>query len=474
LVGVRQMNPHYNCMHNIRRFGLCSLVCFLSMSARAIDLVSFQSVHDFKRSASDGEYLNEPITEGSDGLLYGAAVNGGGPDDGGIVFRMEKSGSNYQILHVFGLSTTNGDSPWGGVIEGKDGKLYGATRHGGAEDAGIIYSLAKDGGDFKIVYSFSTNGNAGRFPMNSVIQTRDGRLYGKTISGGEGDGVTIFGVNTDGSGFQSLHSFEHSVNDHYIAYSGLMEGSDGMLYGTTSAEGPDRGGSVFRINKDGSAFQTLHFFNAAAGSSGGYVPDGGVTETSDGVLFGTTEGGGFDDFGVLYRINRDGADYKILHEFTAKNDAGYTPSSPPIEGADGALYGTTYFGGPEDTGAIYRINKDGSGLTFLYTFLGTNCPAYPYASLKILSDGGFYGTTFNGLGEVYGAVFRINVVSLTLTGTSIHVNGMFGQDYAVDGKDNVEDPWQEIARFTNLVGTDPFPVVKSKARQFFRARTIAP
>src|SRR5206468_991849 len=117
---------------------------------------------------------------------------------------------------------------------------------GGAELVGTIYSLTKDGGDFKMIFSFSTNGSLGQLPMNSVIQAKDGRLYGKTLSGGVGDGGTIFGVNTDGSGFQSLHSFEHNDTDHYIAYSGLIEGSDGMLYGTSNGEGPNRSGSVFR------------------------------------------------------------------------------------------------------------------------------------------------------------------------------------------------------------------------------------
>jgi uncharacterized repeat protein (TIGR03803 family) len=463
-------------MHTQRRVSAGFMTIFLCFSAPAIDLASFEVIHNFKRIAADGEYLNDPVTQGSDGLLYGAALNGGGTNDGGILFRMETSGANYEILHVFGpLSTTNGLSPWGGVIEGKDGRLYGATRHGGTELVGTIYSIAKDGADFKIVFSFSTNGNLGRYPMNSVIQASDGRLYGKTISGGEGDGVTIFGVNTDGSGFQSLHTFEHSVSDHYIAYSGLIESSDGALYGTASAEGPDRGGSVFRINKDGSTFQTLHLFNVAANGADGYVPDGGVTETSDGVLFGTTEGGGFDDFGVLFRINRDGTDYRVLHEFTAQSSAGYSPTSPPIEGPDGALYGTTYFGGPEDTGAIYRINKDGSGLSFLYTFLGTNCPAYPYASLKILKDGAFYGATFNGIGEVYGAVFRINPISLKFTSDAVQLNGMIGKTYAIDTVDNIGDVWTELTRFPNAAATSMlYPLPRTKPRQFFRAREVAP
>src|SRR5207244_2936536 len=162
------------------------------------------------------------------------------------------------------------------------------------------------------------------------------------------------GLDTDGSNFRSLHSFTHADIDHYIAYSGLLEASDGMLYGTTAADGPGQEGTIFRIGKDGADFQTLHFFGGK-GESDGSFPDAGLAETSEGVLYGTTESGGFDDYGVLFRINKDGSDYKILHEFTAQGSQGYTPTCPPIEGPDGALYGVTYFGGPEDTGSIYRI-----------------------------------------------------------------------------------------------------------------------
>jgi uncharacterized repeat protein (TIGR03803 family) len=388
---------------------------------------------------------------------------------------MELSGANYQILHVFGPdSTTNGISSWGGVIEGKDGRIYGATRHGGAELAGLIYSLNKDGSDFKIIYSFSTNGAFGRFPMNSVIQAKDGRLYGKTLSGGVGDGGTIFGVDTDGSNYQCLHSFEHSDTDYYIAYSNLIEGSDGMLYGTTNGEGPKRAGSIFRINKDGSGFQTIYFFTGSGKGADGDVPDAGVTETSDGVLYGTTEGGGAEDFGVLYRINRDGSGYQVLHHFIPDNAQGYTPSSPPIEGPDGALYGTTYFGGPEDTGSIYRCNKDGTGMTFLYTFGGTNCPAYPYSSLKILNDGGFYGTTFNGIGEVYGAVFRINPISLTYRGDVVKLNAMIGRGYALESQAHFGDAWAVLTTFTNIIPTTMIPVNGGQPAQFFRAREVTP
>ena len=450
------------------------LLLLLAQNISAVDLVSFESIHDFNKPAGDGEYLNEPVTEGSDGLLYGA-TRGGGPQNSGLVFRMEKSGASYRILHAFDpSSTTNGSAPWGGVVEGRDGRLYGATRYGGAEGAGTLYSLARDGSGFRIIHAFSTNGWFGRYPMNSVIQARDGRLYGRTLSGGETNGATVFGLNTDGSGFQILHSFERSDIENYIAFSGLLEASDGLLYGTASSEGPNRAGSVFRLHKDGSGIQTLHFFTGTGKGPEGRAPDAGVTESSEGMLLGTTEGGGFDDFGVLYRINRDGTDYRILYEFTAQRAEGYAPSSPPVEGLDGALYGTTYYGGPEDTGSIYRIRKDGTGMIFLYTFGDVDCPAWPYSALKLCSDGAFYGTTYNGRGDVYGAVFRINPISLVLTTDSVRLNAMIGKTYALATVNHLGDTWTELGRLPNVTGTLQFPISRNDPRQFFRARIVQP
>jgi uncharacterized repeat protein (TIGR03803 family) len=440
------------------------LLWCLAESLPAIDLVSFESIHSFNQPAGDGEFLSEPVTEAHDGLLYGATTGGGGPQDSGLVFRMEKSGAGYQVLHVFGPpSATNGVAPWGGVIEGMDGRLYGATRYGGAEGAGTVYSLTRDGRDFKILHSFSTNGVLGRFPMNSVIQGRDGRLYGRTLSGGESNGTTVFGLNPDGSGFQVLHSFEYPDLENYTAYSG-----------TASTEGPSRQGSVFRIRKDGSGFETLRFFGSPGTPRDGTVPEAGLTETSEGVLFGATLGGGYDDYGVLYRINRDGTGYRVLHEFTAQRAEGYSPGSPPIEGPDGALYGTTYFGGPDDNGTLYRVHKDGTGMAFLYTFGDVNCPAWPYSSLRFCTDGAFYGTTYNGRGDVYGAVFRINPISLVPRTGAVRLHAMTGKTYALESRNQQGDPWTELGRLLNITGVLEFPVPSGDSSRFFRARLVPP
>src|SRR6266576_2461455 len=197
---------------------------------RATDSVGYEQLHAFRRSAGDGEFLYDSVIEGKDGRLYGTTLNGG-PEDGGLVFALNKDGSGYAVLHNFGYGVTNGLSPWGNVIEGSDGTLYGATREGGSNNAGTVFNLNKDGTGFGIVRSFATNANEGAYPLNSVIQASDGILYGRTSAGGTNDGNSIFRLNTNGTGYLVLHSFNGNLRFDGDSYSGLIEGSDGKLYG---------------------------------------------------------------------------------------------------------------------------------------------------------------------------------------------------------------------------------------------------
>ena len=444
--------------------------------ARATDSVGYEQLHKFLRSAGDGENLYDSVIEGKDGRLYGTTLNGG-PEDGGLVFALNKDGSGYAVLHNFGYGATNGLSPWGTVIQGSDHRLYGATRHGGTFDAGIVFSITTNGTDFTIVRNFTTNQNEGAYPLNTVIEGNDGRLYGRTISGGTNNGSSIFGLNQDGTGYVLLHSFALDVPDYVDSYSGLIEGSDGMLYGTTYNDGALTNGSIFRLNKNGSGFQTLHDF-ADSATDGGF-PYGTVYETSDGVLYGTTsEGMAFE--GTLYKINRDGSGYTVLRHFHAVNGEGYLPVAPPVEGPGGWLFGTTYFNVPEETGTIYQVRKDGSGFRFLYTFQDNGSDGvYPNAPLLRGSDGALYGTTFIGSGtNVWGSVFRIKPWALggqkSAIGFIVRLEGSAGQRYSVEATDLLPPQWQEVATVTNLTGTVEWLDTTSAAKRFYRARVLQP
>jgi len=445
--------------------------------AQVRDRVGFEMLHAFQFGTGDGEYLNESVVEGRDGRIYGMTINGGSAD-GGVLFAMARDGTGYVIVHDFLGAPNDGLSPWGGVVQGLDGRLYGAARHGGGQDAGIVFSVNPNGTGFTIVRSFTTNVNEGAFPLNSVIQASDGRLYGRTISGGANNGHSIFGLNTNGSGYALLYSFNSTIADHEDSYSGLIEGSDGLLYGTTFEDGAFQAGSIFRLHKDGSGFQTLHDFAWATNEGG--VPFGTVYETREGVLYGATAYGGPDDYGELYRINRDGTGYKILRFFVSSGIEGYLPVGAPVEGPGGLLYSTTYFGGSNDVGTVYSINKDGSGFTWLYNFKWPGpYGEQPNAHLIRGSDGALYGTTFVGGSGVEGSVFRVKPLVLEarqLAGQiTLRFDGSADQRYSVEAADNFPPAWSAIGSVTNLTGTADWPVPSpASPRRFFRAQILNP
>src|SRR5262245_61991109 len=140
-------------------------------------------------------------------------------------------------------------------------------------------------------------------------------------------------------------------------YGRPIEDGDGKLYGA--------GSSVFRVNRDGTAFEVLHAFTCA---TEGCVPGTGLTLGRDGKLYGTTFIGGPTGSGTMFRMNRDGRAFEVLHAFTCATDgctsfAGLDLSGPGsrlTEGRDGKLYGTASTGGPAGGGTVFRLNPDGT------------------------------------------------------------------------------------------------------------------
>src|SRR6185369_7345382 len=120
----------------------------------------------------------------------------------------------------------------------------------------------------------------------------------------------------------------------------------------------------------------------------------GLTEGSDGALYGTTLSGGDYFYGMVFKINKDGSAFSKLHDFYAPNDGGSSMGNL-IEGSDGALYGTTRFSGPFGHGTVFKINEDGTDFLKLYSFSGGDGGS-PVAGLVEGSDGTLYATTRDG------------------------------------------------------------------------------
>ena len=124
-------------------------------------------------------------------------------------------------------------------MEGNDGALYAITAHGGIADYGTVLKLNKDGSGLVVLHEFRGSESDGYWPIG-LLQARDGTLYGSTTHGGTNGGGTIFKLNTDGTAYTVMRSF--GVWDGWWP-GGLMQGSDDALYGTTTAFT----GTIFRL-----------------------------------------------------------------------------------------------------------------------------------------------------------------------------------------------------------------------------------
>jgi uncharacterized repeat protein (TIGR03803 family) len=340
---------------------------------------------------------------GTDGLLYGTALSGGS-NGYGTAFKLNTDGTGFTVFKNFDYS--GGGSPYAGLIQGTDGALYGTTYQGGGNGTGTVYKLATDGSGFTVlkdlIYTPSM-GTEGADPFATVTQGADGALYGTTYVGGSFGAGTVYKLNLDGTGFTVLKDFDYYASGGYPQCK-LTQGADGALYGTAYVGGSYGYGTAFKLNMDGTGFTVIKNFDGS--TSGGY-PFGGVIQGSDGALYGTANGGGSSGNGTLFKMNNDGSGFTVLHHFDYYTTGAY-PYATPIQGTDGALYGTAYYAGPLGYGNVYKVNTDGTGFTVLQDFDNSTTGGYPFGGVMQAADGALYGSASNGGSFDYGTLFKLN------------------------------------------------------------------
>jgi uncharacterized repeat protein (TIGR03803 family)/T5SS/PEP-CTERM-associated repeat protein len=294
-------------------------------------------------------------------------------------------------------------------VQGSDSNLYGTTYHGGTANTGTVYRISP-GGNYTNLWSFS-GGSDGHWPKSALVQGSDGYFYGTTDYGGTYNAGTVFRIGPGGV-LTTIYSFAGSPTDGDDP-SGLVQGSDSNLYGTTYYGGtitncPYGCGTVFRISTGGTE-TTLYSFGSSPND--GMHPIVGLVQGSNGNFYGTTVWGGTANTGTVYRIS-PGGNYTNLHSFSGSDGA--NPDAVLVQGSDGNFYGTTSAGGPTNDGTVFRMSPSGS-LTTLHIFVGfpTDGANPGYATLVQGTDGNFYGTTAAGGTSANcsggcGTVFRIS------------------------------------------------------------------
>ena len=331
----------------------------------------------------------------------------------------------FTNLHSFTGSDANPES---GLVLSSN-TLYGTTDGSGAylggTGFGTVFSINTDGTGFTTLHTF-TNGD-GATPESGLIVSSN-TLYGTTYSGGTRGGGTVFALNTDGTGFRTLYAFTGGTNGSGPVGSLVLSGR--TLYGVSWNGGSSGYGTVFAVNADDTNFNTLHAFTAVEGNSG----HGGLIMLSN-TLYGTTFFGGTNHQGTVFAINSDGTGFTNLHTFNYSDGA---DSTARLILSGGTLYGTTVFGGSSDNGTVFKLNTDGTGFTNLYYFTpGSNDNnrdyitnsdgAKPFAGL-VLSGNTLYGAASTGGSFADGTVFSVNTDGTGFTLLHTFAGGSDGTD----------------------------------------------
>jgi trimeric autotransporter adhesin len=344
--------------------------------------------------STDGGNPGAGLIQGSDGNFYGTTEVGGASGDG-TVFKVTPAGVE-SVLYSF-TGGADGATPTARLIQGSDGNFYGTTQFGGTSNDGTVFKVTPAGVE-TVLHTFTDGADAG-LPLAGLIQGSDGNFYGTSLQGGANDGGTVFKVTP--AGVESvLYSFTSGA-DGGFPQAALIQGSDGNFYGTTQVGGASGNGTVFKVTPAG--IETV-LYSFGGGTDGNY-PYAGLTQGTDGNFYGTTEQGGANDLGTIFKVTPAGVE-TVLWTFAYGTD-GMHPYGTLIQGADGNFYGTTYQGGTNAEGTIFEITPTGVE-TVLYSFggLSQSDGRFPQGGLIQGADGNFYGTTLAGSPSGYGTVFK--------------------------------------------------------------------
>jgi len=360
------------------------------------------------------------LIQATNGDFYGTTEYGG-TGGNGVVFKITPTGeftNLYNFCSLFGCA--DGENPLAGLVQSVKGDLYGTTYYGGTSGhAGTIFTITPDG-TFKTLYNFClVNGCPdGENPAAALIQASNGNFYGTTQSGGANNAGTIFQITPSGV-LTTLHSFcSLGCSGGSLPLTGLVQASNGDLYGT-SAGGANGSGTIYSITVSG-AFATLYSLCSQTGCpDGSDANEAGLVEGTDGKLYGTTYEGGANNSGTIFSITTAGA---LSTHYSFWSQSGCADGSGPyaalVQDTDGAFFGTTVGGGVESGGVVFSLS------TGLRPFVKTHPASGTVGTvIKVLGTDltGATSVSFNGVAAAF------EVVSSTYIATTVPAGATSGK-----------------------------------------------
>lgn len=324
----------------------------------------------------------------------------------------------FKVVHNFKWS--DGANPLAGLtIDGSN--LYGTTSSGGNYGEGTVF-VVNSSGEETVLYEF-TGGTDGGDPEAALL-LREGIFYGTTNSGGASNAGTVFEVTPRGKE-KVLYSFT-GKGDGANPQASLVADSDGNLYGTTNLGGKNNNGTVFKLVRpkaEGKAWTEDVVYSFGTGNDG-TDPVAGVSFDAEGNLYGTTSDGGTDGYGTVFQLkpSKSGWTEKILHSFEMQGDGGVPYAGIVVDGEK--LFGAATDGGQGGSsggGTVFELTSEKGKWNFsvIYQLPGWGISG-SYRNLLVAS-GKIYATTHCDGANDSGTVYELTPSGDTWTGRSLYV-----------------------------------------------------
>jgi uncharacterized repeat protein (TIGR03803 family) len=387
-----------------------ALVCTLAIVAMHPAFAqTFTVIHVFT-GAGDGSNPAGGLTVAGSGALYGTSSSGGN-NGYGVIFKLVQRGSGWVLSPLYEFAAaSDGRNPYGGVVIGPNGALYGTTAQGGSAQRGTVFALrpplrpctaAQCYWNETILHSFTGSPDGSNPAYENLTSDQAGTIYGTTHSGGTSNDGVVFQLAQSGGQWTEaiLHSF--GDNDGALPEAGVIFDAAGNLYGTTLRGGTGGNcqggcGIAYQLSPANGSWTEHTLVNFDPELSGAN-PFSTLSADQSGNLFGTTSIGGGRGGGTVFELTPSDGSFSLSVPFGFGINPACNPHSGVTMDPAGNLYGVCYSGGAHGAGMVFKLTNSNMGwmLTALHDFGGSD-GSNPWGPVVLDASGNVYGTAYQG------------------------------------------------------------------------------
>ncbi len=384
----------------------CASALFAILSATApASAHGFQVIHNFTDGADGGTPPYTLVLDKQDRFI--GTANQGGANNAGIVFSLQRKKGDWQVTPLYNFTGTQGQPGWG-VTQAK-GSIYTNALYAGVfgGPCGSALQLNRAQGGWQSVLMRTYTKDEDGCPTGNLLLDRAGNVYGVTQDGGAGGWGSIFELTPSGANWTEtiLYTFQGG-NDGGAPYSGLIFDKAGNLYGTATARGAGGYGTVFELSpsQGGWTFNVLYSFE---GGSDGGQPVAGLIFDKAGNLYGAAESFGDNGGGTVFELSPSNGSwtFNLLASLTGNAGPVVSLTLDPA----GTIYGTNYRDGADGYGSVFQLTPSGDTWTYkdLHDFTGGADGGYPGGGVTLDAKGHLFGTAVLGGADNYGVIWEI-------------------------------------------------------------------